>query len=771
MDSQTSPSFSRSVPLLPTYIYGVGLAFLVFFLVRQGWLSHPWFERYLVGHPISLIETGMFCVGAVALGLKAWQLLQERRRLQDWSPLSWDEAQAAAAESETIESVSIAAAHLADPADGGVAVSPGQQRNDGVSNERSAIDDEVSTTAERFLSALRARPAALRQTSLASRMTAILEFIRSRQSVQDVDQQLKHLASQDSDAQYESYSLIRLMVWAIPMLGFLGTVLGISEALGGLNLGADADLSALITSLKSSLYVAFDTTALALTFGVVLMFAQFGLDRVESENLRQVDVLTDSFVHEHFQVAAAQTEQPSRAISRMGQALLKATFSLVEHQHELWNESLVAAQEAWIAATESSAQQSETLLRSAAVQAGEQIATRLAEALGTAEQQLEHRAQQWQVSLSDNTRVLARFQENAATHLQLLEKFFQSSSTMSEQQQAAVGQLIGSIQQLVDQTRDSQAAWQAEQTSRQVVADATNAELERLRAAQLAAAQERQAETAARMSAEMAAREAAERRAKAEAEARVAAEGLASAEWAARRVAEEHARAAEEAKQRAEELARAAMAARKLAERHVSLEAENQRLKAAFNQPSAEPSGVDAVVSPAAKHVTSAPVPPASPASAGVPTVEPAVPPVPAVSAVSDLIPASIASATVSGRVAKAADGLAEESGLSAGEVPELPSVVPFVSLQNSGRSVATAGSEEPAMDAEPWLRLPPIDWPSMPEATVGSAELAVATEAMAAAEVVMPSTGKQKSAGVAVNTQVRSNLLPFPDAKIVRAA
>ncbi len=797
MDSQTSPQFNRSVPLLPTYIYGIGLAFSLFFLIRQGWLSHPWFERYIVGHPISLIETGMFCVGAVALGLKAWQLQRERQQLQGWRPLTADEAAA-----------TLAADVRDRDAEGSPAVAGTALRATGgaVKGGDSSWQDDSTVMAERFLLALRARSAADRQSSLASRIAAVLEFVRSRQSVQDVDQQLKHLANQDADAQHESYSLIRLMVWAIPMLGFLGTVLGISEALGGLNLGADADLSALITSLKSSLYVAFDTTALALTFGVVLMFAQFGLDRVETENLRQVDALTDSFVHTHFQVAAAQTEQPSRAISRMGQALLKATFSLVEHQHELWNESLIAAQEAWIAATENSAQQSETLLRTAVAEAGEQIATRLTEALGSAEQQLEHRAQQWQVSMSDNTRVLARFQENAATHLQLLEKFFQNASSLSDQQQSSVAQLIGSIQQLVEQTQVTQSSWQEERAAQREKESQVTAELDRLRSDQFVATRERQREVESRMAAEIAAREAAQQHARAEADARVAAEGLVSAETIARRLAEQQARAAEEAKQRAEELAKAAVAARKLAERQLTLEAENRRLRLE-QQASAEAAAAAESERLAAEQAASA----ASAAAALEAARE------------RTRIATELPSLAVLGEPECVAEQLTEQVTEQVVELPvelavEVPAVVPFAvrpdsQMAVSGGAVQVARLEDavaemasggmvdfvneidndsidgvvdnlggavvlPPVELPPVVLspvvLPPVDWSAVAVAVAPVAGGESAASEVAAESTDAGVTGRKSAEPVKtrpVNPHVRSNLLPFPDAKIVRAA
>lgn len=70
-------------------------------------------------------------------------------------------------------------------------------------------------------------------------------------------------------------STIRYTIWAIPSIGFIGTVLGISQALGI----ADEGDTKLITS---TLGVAFDTTLVALILSIVLMWLFHDLqERIE----------------------------------------------------------------------------------------------------------------------------------------------------------------------------------------------------------------------------------------------------------------------------------------------------------------------------------------------------------------------------------------------------------------------------------------------------------------------------------------------------------
>lgn len=70
-------------------------------------------------------------------------------------------------------------------------------------------------------------------------------------------------------------STVRYTIWAIPSIGFIGTVLGISQALGI----ADSGDTKLITS---TLGVAFDTTLVSLILSVVLMWLFHDLqERIE----------------------------------------------------------------------------------------------------------------------------------------------------------------------------------------------------------------------------------------------------------------------------------------------------------------------------------------------------------------------------------------------------------------------------------------------------------------------------------------------------------
>lgn len=88
---------------------------------------------------------------------------------------------------------------------------------------------------------------------------------------------------------FESFYVIpRYINWAIPILGFIGTVLGISlatESLASLLSTTDSNFSELLSTALSPLAIAFDTTLIALSLSVVLTLLQTLLYRWEEKHL------------------------------------------------------------------------------------------------------------------------------------------------------------------------------------------------------------------------------------------------------------------------------------------------------------------------------------------------------------------------------------------------------------------------------------------------------------------------------------------------------
>jgi len=90
-----------------------------------------------------------------------------------------------------------------------------------------------------------------KQFLLFNRIEVALSNLKNLGQVRDVGDILINQADQDEAAVETSYSLLRGFIWAIPVLGFIGTVLGLSSAIGGF--GAVLESASDIDQIKSEL--------------------------------------------------------------------------------------------------------------------------------------------------------------------------------------------------------------------------------------------------------------------------------------------------------------------------------------------------------------------------------------------------------------------------------------------------------------------------------------------------------------------------------------
>lgn len=129
-----------------------------------------------------------------------------------------------------------------------------------------------------------------KQFVLFNRIQVALGNLRNLGRVADVDDMLRTQAEFDENSMETSYSLVRGFVWSIPVLGFVGTVMGLSKAVGGFGevLSKTVDTAQLAESLKlvtAGLSTAFETTLLALLFALVLQITMTFLHKHEEEFL------------------------------------------------------------------------------------------------------------------------------------------------------------------------------------------------------------------------------------------------------------------------------------------------------------------------------------------------------------------------------------------------------------------------------------------------------------------------------------------------------
>jgi flagellar motor component MotA len=143
-----------------------------------------------------------------------------------------------------------------------------------------------------FIDHLYGLPARLRDSMMVNRIRKGLELFEIRQNNGDVNNMLSAQSSIDSARVGGSYALTKVFLWAIPILGFIGTVLGLSQAIGSMDLSNVSDMDKIMASIgnvTSGLGTAFDTTLLGLVLAMFLNFPMNVLSKAEDDNLNNID--------------------------------------------------------------------------------------------------------------------------------------------------------------------------------------------------------------------------------------------------------------------------------------------------------------------------------------------------------------------------------------------------------------------------------------------------------------------------------------------------
>lgn len=135
---------------------------------------------------------------------------------------------------------------------------------------------------------------------LLNRIDRALSNLKNIGQVNDVSSILRAQAENDEDQVASSYTLINGFVWAIPVLGFIGTVQGLSMAISQFTqtLQASGDISMIRLSLQgvtSGLATAFETTLIALVFALVL---QIWITFTQKREMAFLDECND-YCHSH----------------------------------------------------------------------------------------------------------------------------------------------------------------------------------------------------------------------------------------------------------------------------------------------------------------------------------------------------------------------------------------------------------------------------------------------------------------------------------------
>lgn len=144
---------------------------------------------------------------------------------------------------------------------------------------------------------LEALPEPERRFLLPRALRAALNRYGSTASVQDVSTVVRDLCDTEADRLDSELSMVRYITWAIPSIGFIGTVRGIGAALGN----AHEAVAGNIAAVTASLGVAFNSTFVALLISIVIMFLTHQITLMQERMVLEAQDYCDHNLIRHLQ--------------------------------------------------------------------------------------------------------------------------------------------------------------------------------------------------------------------------------------------------------------------------------------------------------------------------------------------------------------------------------------------------------------------------------------------------------------------------------------
>ena len=160
--------------------------------------------------------------------------------------------------------------------------------------ERSLLDIPDGTSvlpedAREYSRSLEALPIEEQDYLLPRTLLGALQRFATTGSIQAVSDTIREQCEMESDRLDSELSMVRYIAWAIPSIGFIGTVRGIGDALGQAYKAVEGDISGVTVSLG----VAFNSTFVALVLSIIIMFClhqlQLTQERLVLDCQRQSD--------------------------------------------------------------------------------------------------------------------------------------------------------------------------------------------------------------------------------------------------------------------------------------------------------------------------------------------------------------------------------------------------------------------------------------------------------------------------------------------------
>ena len=395
--NQTRSSFE--LPLLSAMVMGTVATGLFYGLLHLGVLDQPTLKRYCTSHITAIVSVWLGSMAIIGLALKLHSTFAQGRILRSIDRM----LDKMLAEGEDV-----------------------------AKNQRAL-----------WLEARWLAVSAWQQTSWTGRRIAdIIERQIRRSGPTMLETDLRDVAADAERQQRDSLAMIRTITLAIPMLGVIGSLMCLSNVLVQSETLAQSGI-ALGVGLGSA--VAPLVVALAVT--IPLMFAQQLAGRIDVQLLAAMDDLVRDNLIEFLSCEAppavpltsdtrSTTIEVSASSQQVTDDLLAAVHQLVEMQANIWSRSISEAQKQWMSWSGSSGEQLRDALCQALDKSLTQHASQIEKIQQEAGRQVDARWQQWQITLSDQARVMHAQQKELVRQTEAIDRLVTSTCELKKADEA-----------------------------------------------------------------------------------------------------------------------------------------------------------------------------------------------------------------------------------------------------------------------------------------------------------------------------------------------
>ncbi|MFO1092084.1 MAG: hypothetical protein U0992_02070 [Planctomycetaceae bacterium] len=301
------------------YVCGAAATVTFYLALPQLPVSHDLAERYFCAHPVEYVQTALFFTGLCLLIWRVAGLRVERAAVRSCTS-------------------------------GG--------------DERDLAGSDGADSAQQIVSAHATRLSGPeQQTAIAARLRDVGLLLTRRPSRQAFESQLKDLDVWAREKLYNGAALQQAIHWAIPIMGILATIVGITAA--RFHLGVNhVDVS--LSDVTFNLPAAFDPAAIALCYSLSLVFLSHIVMRAEEGTLAQINEYMRRRLLPLLPTEA-QAGPLADAEAAAARELVDWTGEMIDSHTRQWTDSIESLRQRW---TETLRDQQQSLAQALATGTG-----------------------------------------------------------------------------------------------------------------------------------------------------------------------------------------------------------------------------------------------------------------------------------------------------------------------------------------------------------------------------------------------------------------